>query len=219
MINNYNIPTNWSGVTLEKGMKIESLSASTFNSRDLYFKEIAEILSEQSLDEISIEESERVKFQISELMTSEKNTELKYIYEFGGIKYGLQYDLTAKWWGQMTSEESMFENANSIWEIADKILACIIRPIKIKELKKEEKKFWNISKRRKRIKEMESELLQNQYKLEKFNFESVEERAEILRTRLLMSEVYPLVFFFIKIGNRYLKLMSIILKEELKIQT
>lgn len=189
---------NWDNVTLAQAKQIFIMQSETGHTDAYLYSQFGKILGLDKTD------STKAKKEIDELLDSDISNEITD-YTFCDGRYGFQYDFASgMWWGQYLGIEMSCENVDNIWYNIEQILAVIIRPIVKPEIVKPSfsDKIKSLSKRERKIKELESNLLNNQYKIEDYDIMQRDRTAIDLLT-VPYSKIRPVVFFCLRIGEEY----------------
>ena len=193
----YLLPTKFSEIKLDKYIQIANINKDDEPSERLL--EIISILSGLSVDEIKSINISSVNFMKNSLafLFNEKQHKLVDQIKIDNKWYGLNQDIKNINFGEYIDLEN-FSDLSKNQNQLHYLMAILYRPIKHKHKKS---KYTNFIE--KYIYKRDEE-----YEIEEYDSESVEERAEIFKTYMSIDVVLGAMFFFIILRLVYTKILE-----------
>lgn len=176
----FEYPEKWSELTLRKFQELNIIKEDT-DEIDKMIKINSALtgIPEDALLALPYTEFNKINAACEFVFEKSNDQEIRYIFEAEGIRYGLSHDITKMSTAEFLDLDSYVRDKDNMMGNLHYILAILYRPI-IKEDKRKKKPFC--------------------YEIEKYNSETVDDRAEIFLNKMPADVCLSTMVFSLALG-------------------
>jgi hypothetical protein len=195
----YKVPTTWDDLTLEKFNGLRSLEDARTSGKITdgveFMNQFVAVLTGiegDTLLKLTEDELEKISNLLSEIVKKPISSFKEQCVVLDGVPYAFDLDSKLMTRGMFIDSENITRGVN-IWDVAHKVTAMFLRPMSVKD--------YLLYRAKKMLK---MKVTFKDFPVKKYDYSSMENRAEIFSKKLPMTAVYAVITFFLllkKVSN------------------
>lgn len=196
----YKIASDWSELTLHHFNETRKLEAQQesmpfLDFANKYIQLLTGIPSED-IDSITPLEFQDLMVKIMKITKANVNEDTNIIFEKDGVTYVFDDNISKMSFGQFIDLDYVTKDKD-FWDIAHKVAAIFVRPISNGD------SFILKGK-----KALRKKLTKDDFKISKYTYDGLEDRAEMFYNEMPMTYIYTIACFFLRLGENYQKIIQ-----------
>ena len=171
----FNVPTEWNEITLDLFQKVEELEFEEEIDRDIAFLSVLTGISSEKILDLPLTEFNKLKGVCAFMHNNEIKEKPKLVIEIDGKKYGYRHNITKMSVAEYIDCDTLSSCENSAQQLHT-IMAILYRPV---------------------VKHGDLEKDPTDYTIEKYDSETVEERAKLFKQKMTVDIVLSAMSFML----------------------